>query len=361
MNTEIVIIGAGFSGVATAYHLIQQGYTDILILEQEKSAGTHASGRNAGMIRQVVSDEAIGELVKENARFIQDVPGFRQTGSLLLGSGETWKQLVQDAERASARGVAVERYSPGKAAQKVSLLNNVCFDGAIFSPTDGVVDIRKLLALFLAPAAAAGVMVMSSRVIDIQCAQGCVEGVVTGTKRVKTKIVVNAAGAWAGEVGEMAGAMPVPLCSYRRHLFVTAPLPRVNPGWPFVWDVASPVYFRPEGDGLLLSPCDTVLSPPCTPSTDPKAARLLERRLAPYPALQNLPIKTSWAGLRTKTPDGRFVIGWDPCLKGFFWVAGLGGHGVSGSWAIGRYAADLILHPEKKEDARLSPKRFLPS
>ena len=60
--TRYVIIGAGFAGAATAYHLARRGAEGILVLEQEPTAGAHSSGRNAAMVRQIVSDEAVGRL-----------------------------------------------------------------------------------------------------------------------------------------------------------------------------------------------------------------------------------------------------------------------------------------------------------
>jgi glycine/D-amino acid oxidase-like deaminating enzyme len=77
------------------------------------------------------------------------------------------------------------------------------------------------------------------------------------------------------------------------------------------------------------------------------------------PALSTVSINKGWAGFRTLSPDGRFVIGWDPQVKGFFWVAGLGGHGVTTSWAVGELAAELILGGPDKKSEPLAPERFL--
>ena len=72
-------------------------------------------------------------------------------------------------------------------------------------------------------------------------------------------------------------------------------------------------------------------------------------------------IQSAKSGLRTMTPDGRFVIGEDPKLKGFFWVAALGGHGVTTSFAVGDLASDLILgrKTDRNIAQALSPRRFL--
>lgn len=367
VSPRIVIIGAGFAGASTAYHLARSGARDIVILEQEDFAGVHSSGRNAGMIRQMVSDTVLSSLTKEGADFIRCLPGewptpviFRQNGSLLLGTGKDWKTIVADAKKAQKAGLPVECLSAREAIQRVPALDPGDFEGAIWCPTDGVVDTHTLLGGYLQLAKAGGAKLLtSSKVSAVLTTKGEITAVVTESQTIETEVVVNAAGAWAAGIACMAGAVPVPLSPYRRHLFATDLLPWVKPDWPFVWDLTNQFYFRPESGGLLLSPCDEVEDLPGIPPPDTSAALLLYKKLKRYPRLHNLPIKTSWAGLRTLTRDRRFVIGWDPMIRGFFWVAGLGGHGVTASGAIGRVAADLILNQERVGIRDLSPARFI--
>jgi glycine/D-amino acid oxidase-like deaminating enzyme len=87
---------------------------------------------------------------------------------------------------------------------------------------------------------------------------------------------------------------------------------------------------------------------------------LLAEKIQNYmPSLSAASINKGWAGFRTLSPDGRFVIGWDPQVKGFFWVAGLGGHGVTTSWAVGELAADLILGGQNKKSDAFTPERLV--
>jgi glycine/D-amino acid oxidase-like deaminating enzyme len=127
-----------------------------------------------------------------------------------------------------------------------------------------------------------------------------------------------------------------------------------------VWDVSHDIYFRPEGDGLLLCACDQQELPPGDPPVDPAMREVLAQKIHRYmPGLEAVSIHRYWAGFRTISGDGRFVIGWDPQLVGFFWVAGLGGHGVTTSPAVGALAAELLLGgPDRQADA-FSPARFI--
>ncbi|MFQ5850559.1 MAG: NAD(P)/FAD-dependent oxidoreductase [Candidatus Binatia bacterium] len=366
-SAQYVIIGAGFAGAATAYHLARSGASGIVILEQEGIAGVHSSGRNASMVRQVISEPSIAALAQEGAAFLRNLPAdwpvpvnFAQNGSLLLGHGDAWEGLIRDAERARQRGIEAQCWSRQRAQEYVGILKGADFDGAVWCPKDGVVDIHALLSGYLKAAISLGTATRyKSPVRGIDVENSRVTGVVTGDGRIVTETVIDAAGAWAGLIGEMAGALEVPLRPCRRHLFVTPPLSWVDRNWPFVWHVSHDIYFRPESGGLLLCPCDQDEMAPGIPPIDDSMVELLAEKVKRHlPEISNIPIKRCWAGLRTLSADGRFVIGWDPKIRGFFWLAGLGGHGVTTSSAIGALAARLILNRDEKTADDFSPERF---
>ena len=367
-TSECVIIGAGFAGAATAYHLARRGLTDITLLEQETIPGFHSSGRNAAMIRQCVSEPALFDLTRDGAAFLRNLPSdwpepvqFKQNGSLLLASGDGWKKLQKEAETGRSLGVDVELWTPTQARRHVTAIENARFDGAVWCATDGVIDIHGLLSGYLKYATAHGAQVHYGG--DVRAIRRTAEGgfeVRTKNQMLTTRMIVNASGAWANLVAEMAGARALPLRPCRRHLFTTPPLAWVDSRWPFVWDVTHDIYFRPEGEGLLLCACDQQELPPGDPPLDPVIGEVLAEKIECYmPALEGVSIHRYWAGFRTISSDGRFVIGWDPHLNGFFWVAGLGGHGVTTSSAVRALAADLIIAGPGKKAEAFSPTRFL--
>src|SRR5215471_4952303 len=131
ISCEYLVVGAGFAGAATAYHLTRRGSADVLILEQETIPGFHSSGRNAAMIRQCVSDPALAQLARDGAAFLRDFPPdwpvpvqFKQNGSLLLGNGEGWEKLKRDAEDGRALGIGVDLWTPAQAKRYVSVLKD---------------------------------------------------------------------------------------------------------------------------------------------------------------------------------------------------------------------------------------------
>jgi D-arginine dehydrogenase len=367
-SVDCVVIGAGFAGAATTYHLTRRGLTDILLLEQETIPGFHSSGRNAAMIRQCVPDSALGLLTRDGAAFLRNFPSdwpiqvqFKQNGSLLLGSGKGWEKLKQDAESGRNLGIDVRLWTPAQAKSHVPVLKEAEFDGAIWCATDGTIDIHALLSGYLKAAADKGMRIRyGSRVEAIYARAADELEVVTNGEIIRTRLLVNASGAWATTVAQMVGAAELPLRPCRRHLFVSPPLPWVDPSWPFVWDVTHDIYFRPEGEGLLLCACDQQELAPGDPPVEESVRELLAEKIQNYmPSLSAASINKGWAGFRTLSPDGRFVIGWDPQVKGFFWVAGLGGHGVTTSWAVGELAADLILGGQNKKSDAFTPERLV--
>ncbi len=368
LTAEAVIIGAGFAGAATAYHLTRRGLRDVVIVEKEGLPGVHSSGRNAAMVRQVNSETEVAALAREGAAFIRELaieiekrePAgfFRQTGSLLIASGKKAAQLGEDAAAARSAGVPVEGWDRETAARRYPVLEGAKLELGCFCPSDGIVDIAHLLRWYLEAAQRAGArLILEAGVTEIASRRGRVQGLRAGKVEIHAPLIVNAAGAWAQAIAGLAGAAAMPLRPRRRHLFVSGPLSWVPRDWPFIWDLSADLYFRPESGGLLLSPCDESDPLPRYEASDvfPDAPELLREKIErQFPALASLSIRTGWSGLRTLTPDGRFVLGPDPRLEGFFWAAGMGGHGVTASYAIGRLAAGLILDPSSN---RLNPHR----
>jgi D-arginine dehydrogenase len=339
----------------------------VLLLEREAIAGMHASGRNAALAYQVLSDPAEAHLAVEGTRFISAPPGgfsatplLHRCGSLLVAGESGLPQLNDTYHTARRLGVNGEVITAAEAARRVPVLAGAAFAGAFWNPDDGVVDIHSLLHGYLAAARRGGARIEYRRAISgVRVRSGRVEAVETDGETVNTSVVVNAAGAWAGTIGDLAGVGPRTLAARRRHLFQTHVDVAIDREWPFVWHNDFDVYFRPEGEGLLMSPCDATPHPPQEPVVDAAAERLLAEKIAcAFPHLACARIASRWACLRTFAHDERFVIGRDPDVAGLTWVAALGGHGMTTSPAVGRLGAAAVLGEASEELQHFSPARL---
>jgi D-arginine dehydrogenase len=287
---------------------------------------------------------------------VADAPLITPTGSLTLFDEDQRAQA--DAMLALARrlGVAAEALGADRLARVAAHVAREGVATAVFCPTDGVIDIHGLVQGLLRAGRRRGARVeLGEEVRALWVEAGRVRGVVTARGRMPAAAVVDATGAWAGLLASVSGASRIPLVPYRRHLvFVRA---ESQPG-PLAIDRRRLSYIRPETGGYLGSPCDEDPHPPGTPGVEPE--RVAEglacmERLAP--ALLGSRPARSWACLRTRTPDEGFVIGWDPELRGFFWMAGLGGHGMTAGVAAGDLAA-AVLAGEAAAPPWTQPARF---
>ena len=366
--TRFAIIGAGFAGASTAWALARLGEGPGLILERESSYGVHASGRNAGLLKISEDDAIVRALAVRTAeRFrameADEIDLVRHAGGLTLCAADRAAGLDELHDHLRRDGIDAERWSAGQARERFPFLGRIAFDAALWCGAEGVVDVHALLTHYLRAARAGGFTLRTDCGVDeLTVEAGRVVGVETPAGRIRADVVIDATGAWAGRLGR--AGRPLPLQPVRRHLFVSGPVEGVTRALPFVWVEGADFYFRTEGDGLLLSPCDQTPAEPGMPSTDPAAAEMLADKIARHaPGLGNLSLRKAWACLRTFAPDRRPLIGADPDLPGLFHVSGLGGFGMMTSAAVGELAALSVTGrtPDWIDAASMTPGRHGPA
>ncbi len=349
-SAELVIIGGGIAGLSLAFHLARSGQKGIVLLEREDQPGTYASGHNAAVARTLTGRDEHTALAVEGRRRLAAAGLLTASGGLLASVAPGHLEVL--AAEAVRHGVEVHRHEgiplPGlKTVEHLAI------------PGDGVIDIAGLLSTCAEGA--------RSRGVDLRfgCAMRSLRATVSGfeldTDRgtLRTDCLAIAAGAWAGDLGRMAGSQLAFTPLRRTLVWSGAAHPQQE---PWTWWVDRPFYMRPESGGLLMCPCEEVSVPlpprGRQPETDPAVLEDLFtslRELAPQ--LADRPITRYWTGLRTFAPDRRFVIGWDPWNPRLFWSAGFGGHGMTSGLAVGALAAEMFLR--HKEGGPLDPHRFL--
>jgi sarcosine oxidase subunit beta len=170
-----------------------------------------------------------------------------------------------------------------------------------------------------------------------------VRGVVTTHGEIAAPVVVNAAGPWAGVVGEMAD-VDLPIVSVRRQIVVTDPLPEIPPDFPFVIDFAPSLYFHREGGGILtgMSKHDEPISFDQNVDTEWELVHL-EAAMQRLPVLEKASLASHWAGLYENTPDAHPILGRIPDVEGFYCIGGFSGHGFQHGPICGLLLAEEIL------------------
>lgn len=349
-HAEILIVGGGIAGLATAFQLAQRGQKGIVVLDREDLPGFYASGHNAGIGRQLTGKAEHTALTTQGRALLAEAGLIDDSGGYLLGAeAEGTAALEQEAK---AFGVATTR-TPGSPFPDLNAAET------LHVPSDGIIDIDAMLRHCAEGARSAGVHLQLG--CEVSHILPTPDGFEVHTDRgtIHTRLLVNAAGGWAQALGRMAGGLDLAFQPLRRHLvWSNCAYPATR---PWTWWADRPLYFRPESGGLLLCACEEQRVPLPPRHQQPESDdQILEdlfgllRDLAPEQA--EAPIARLWCGLRTFSPDRRFCIGFDPKNPRIFWVAGLGGHGMTSGLAVGRLAAEAILG--RTDTGLLSPARF---
>jgi glycine/D-amino acid oxidase-like deaminating enzyme len=364
---RIIIIGAGMAGVATAYFLTQKGQKNIRLLEKGKIAGAQSTGRNAAILRTMIPAPLLNRLARQSAEFYHTPPeGFsseplvNRVGVYLAAREEHIETLRKWCDDNPESGLIQEDAS--SVYRQIPILAPGLTEVA-YKPDDGVLDVHAILQGFLRGATRAGAeLCLGCEFKKLSVRDGRVTGVETSEGFMEASKVVVANGGWAS-LSDPFNGYALPFTPYRRHLLVTEPLPQVNPQWPVIWIVGEEFYFRPESGGLLMSGCDTVkVTPEQGEITDHAEVERIAAKAAHWlPSLADARVARAWAGMRTFAPDDLFAIGPDLRLQGLYWVAGMGGHGITCAPVIGTLAADWIADGNSSHPAAatLAPSRLI--
>jgi sarcosine oxidase subunit beta len=372
-TAEVVIIGSGIVGSSVAYHLAEQGCTNVLVIEREAHQGKGSTGKSMGGVRAQFSTPVNIQMSRYSIDFFSrfdEVVGhpadYRAHGYLFCATNERHLDYLKtNRERQLALGVLnVELVSRDDIAKFVPQLRVDDILGGTFCQTDGFVDPHSVMMGFMLKAREHGVRLwLDTQVTGIEVEpDNQVSGVMTSRGRVSTRIVVNAAGPWAAQVARLAGA-ELPVEPLRRQLVPTEPFDGLPQRFPMVIDMSTGFHFRREGKGILLAWNDPEETPGFKTEFDPGfVEKILTRAADRVPRLAEAEVnpRRAWAGLYEMTPDHHAVIGPAPDVAGLYFVNGFSGHGVMHSPASGRITADLILrgHSDLVDATLLNVTRF---
>ena len=361
MNSEttfdVAIIGAGVAGLSAAYHLAE--HASVVVIERESQPAYHSSGRSAAMFIEGYENRVVSDLTKASGDFFRSPPvGFCDHallhplgGLTAAGPGETAK-LARYFETWGPRCPELKAITVDEALAHVPIIRREWLSGAVYDPSWQTIDVHELLTGFRRHLKQSGGHLCSdAEVTDLTRAN---DGwrISIGSQDhqpatiLRAQVIVNAAGAWAAEIANLAGIPAIPLTPLRRSAAIV-PAPASQPRtttWPIVHTLDERLYFKPESGGLMVCPQDE--TPSVAMDAYPEDLDIAEalQRMVEVTTYEAKRVEHQWAGLRTFAPDRIPVLGFDPTAADFFWLAGQGGFGVQTAPALGAEAAHQIQH-----------------
>ena len=348
LDFDVVVIGAGIAGASVAAELASS--RRVLVIERESQPGYHSTGRSAALFSEIYGPEAVRALSRASRQTLfhppadlADAPLTRRRGALYIAPEAEVETLRAFADLPDVAG-ATRLVSVEEAYALCPLLRPGHVVAAVYEPDAADVDVHALHQGYLRQVRQRGGELKTE--CEVTAIRPCAGGWILeiGGLSVSAGIVVNAAGAWADRVAALAGVLPIGLQPMRRTAVLVDPPAGMNPdAWPMVIGAEETFYFKPDAGKLLLSPADETPVEPCDVQPDEWDVAVAVDRVEQATILQVRQVRHRWAGLRSFVPDRSPVIGFEPGVNGFFWLAAQGGYGIQAGPGIAMLAAALVL------------------
>lgn len=355
-QADFIIIGGGIAGASTGFWLSQHGR--VIVLERESHPAYHSTGRSAALYTAAYGTPQVRALTQASRDFFDTPPSGFCEHPLLTPRGEMTVDFTGDPDELnrqyqSAKSTVPEMQLLGvdEACALVPILRREKVHGAIYDPTASDIDTDALHQGYLR-----GIRRNKGEVhtdCEVQSLSRDADGVwqvQTNQQVFSAPIIINAAGAWADKIGELAGAQPLGLQPKRRAAFIFAGPEGVDiHHWPMLVSLDESFYMKPDAGMFLGSPAnaDPVEPHDVQPEELDIAMGIYQIEEATTLTIRR-PTRT-WAGLRSFVSDGDLLSGFDPQVPGLYWVAAQGGYGIQTSPAMGQASAALVRGEELPE------------
>jgi D-arginine dehydrogenase len=345
---DAVVIGGGIAGVSAAFELTQSGLRTTL-LEMESQLAYHTTGRSAALYLENYGHPAVRPLSRAS-RPIFERPAWadqpligEQRGAITVATSRQMEALARQEQEAAAAGTSTRMLTGEEAAALVPALRPI--EAALWEPGASDIDVAATHQMYVRGLRRNGGEIRTSSPVTGLAVDGDGWQLACDEDRLRTRFVVDAAGAWGDAVAGLAGVTPIGLTPMRRTAFMVTGPPGSS-GWPLVIGAGHDFYFKPDGPQLLCSPSEEEPAEPGDPRPrETDIARAIER-INEITTLDIRSVRSSWTGLRTFAPDRSMVIGEAPEAPGFFWLVGQGGTGIETAPAAAQLLASLVTRGE---------------
>lgn len=361
MKANYVIIGAGISGCSIAYNLAKKGVKDIIVIEKHYLTSGSTGRCGAGVRQQwgtkmncMLAKASIEffEKAQETLQYDRDIE-FKQEGYLIVAANEEEdKQFAENVKLQQSLGIPAQKITKEEAKKIVPHLNTDVIVSATFCPTDGHLNPFTMTDAYYKAAKRLGVtFYFNEEVKDIIVNENKIEKVITDKREIITRNVINAAGGYAKEIGDMVG-VDIPVYAEKHEILVTEPIEKIQ--GPMVMSFARNIYCQqvPHGS-FIMGRSD----PNIEPSHDIESSWQFLDEMAKtvceiLPIIGNLRVIRQWAGSYTMSPDRQPIISDCDEVEGFYIACGFSGHGFMFAPMTGILLSEIIL----KEDLTIDIK-----
>jgi len=369
-SARVVVIGGGIIGCSVAYHLADMGCTDVVLLERDQlTSGTtwHAAGlmttygstSETSLEIRRYSRELYLRLEKETGQ----ATGFNPVGFIEVASDA---DRLEEYRRVTAfnrwRGNDVQEISPAEVKELFPLANVDNIQAGFYTATDGRINPVDVTMALAKGARLKGVKVFQNTPVkDVLTRNGEVTGVRTEQGDIRSEFVVNCAGMWARQLGELSG-VSIPNQAAEHYYLITDEIKDIPANLPILEDPSLHAYYREETGGMMIG----LFEPDCVPwkvsgipddfsfaEIPPDWDRLtpfLERAMSRVPVSMETGIRKFFCGPESFTPDLSPIIGEAPELRNYFVAAGLNSVGIITAGGLGRVVAHWILNGKPDAD-----------
>lgn len=344
----VVIAGAGVIGASIAYHLVQRGMRDVVVLDRAGGLGGGSTAKATGGFRAQFASEIdvrLSLLAREELRRFEEETGvdsgYRPHGYLFLARSQEELDALRDAQAVQhACGLHEARMVTAAEARELNpAIGDVGVIGGAFCPTDGFIRPMNILRGYMEAAQRMG----ARFVFDCAVEEWTPTSLRTSRGEIRGDVFVNALGAWAG----------APVIPLRRNVAATVATDLLPESMPMtIW--SGDWYHLRVRDGRVL-----LLWPDDPPDDATWLARVLSMTRERMPLLRDLAIEETWSGLYEMSPDEHALLGRVPGHANRFIASGSSGHGVMHAPALGKLLAELIVEGRTSVDiGALDPGRL---
>lgn len=345
---DFIVVGAGIAAASVGYWLAPHGR--VLLLERESQPGYHSTGRSAALFMESYGTPQVRALTMASRAFLQQPPeGFAEhpllspRGALMVGLPGEEAALEEHWEVLRAISPLGKRLNAAETCALLPALRPEKVAGGVYEPDALDMDVHAIHQGYLRGLRRAGGQVVCDAEVTALERRGAEWEVTAGGKLYRAPFVINAAGAWADRLGQLAGAQALGLQPKRRSAFIFAPPEGVDTThWPMTYGTGENWYFKPDAGMLLGSPANADPVEPHDVQPEEMDIALAIHHIEEMTTLAIRRPTRTWAGLRSFVPDGDLVGGFDTQAPGFFWVAAQGGYGIQTSPAMGEACAALV-------------------